>query len=303
MKKKLIFIPFLLFCFFFIFSFSVFGEEAHYTLIENWDDFYQEMTEDVMEWNKEDVYYVSFEPKNVEMERVREKVAEKDYALSFAFYGMSYKYEKTAGVYRIEMKNLFYGKEKEFEKAREECERIAEELEGKSDYEKIKFAHDYLIHVSEYSYSNDGPYNCLFRGKSSCNGYMLAFQMIMEACDIPSQCSVNSNHGWNVVYLDGYWYNIDVTWDDLGKEGTSYDYFLKTNEDFPKHNNASVKADALMSYELVAGMSKSEIQTLYIKKILKESTPYVIGVVLLGGAFVIYPLLQQKGFFDSKKHI
>ena len=43
------------------------------------------------------------------------------------------------------------------------------------------------------------------------------------------------NHMWNAVKLDGEWYNLDITWDDLGQGGKNYDYFLKSDSSFTEH--------------------------------------------------------------------
>ena len=69
MKKFFVFI--FLFSFLFFFSFPVFAVETTHTLIESWDGLYEDMAEDVLEWEKEGVYYVSFEPKKIELEEIR----------------------------------------------------------------------------------------------------------------------------------------------------------------------------------------------------------------------------------------
>ena len=52
----------------------------------------------------------------------------------------------------------------------------------------------------------------------------------------------SQQHVWNIVKLDGVWYNIDLTWDDpIGSNGESlisYDFFLKNMEDFICHERA-----------------------------------------------------------------
>ena len=60
-----------------------------------------------------------------------------------------------------------------------------------------------------------------------CSGYSFAFEYLMHEAGIP--CGVISgqarrlddsndapgDHGWNAVYIDGKWYETDVTWDDF----------------------------------------------------------------------------------------
>ncbi len=70
----------------------------------------------------------------------------------------------------------------------------------------------------------------------------VAYKMFTEAgipCRIITGTGNKDSHGWNIVKLDGKWYNIDCTWDDpvtlKGKNMVLYDYFLKSDEDFKGH--------------------------------------------------------------------
>ena len=76
------------------------------------------------------------------------------------------------------------------------------------------------------------PYDAFYRGRGLCMSYALAFQRLMQELDIPCIYIATNQHAWNMVKLEGYWYNVDVTFDDA--EG-SYRYFLKSDADFPGH--------------------------------------------------------------------
>ncbi|WMJ90574.1 transglutaminase domain-containing protein [Anaerocolumna sp. MB42-C2] len=119
------------------------------------------------------------------------------------------------------------------------------EIDKKTDYEKIKMIHDYIIENSSYDTDteNYSAYDNLINKRSTCQGYMsIAYKMFTEAgipCRIITGTGNKDSHGWNIVKLGGKWYNIDCTWDDPltsdGKSISTYDYFLKSNGDFKGH--------------------------------------------------------------------
>ena len=68
----------------------------------------------------------------------------------------------------------------------------------------------------------------------------MAFYRLMTEMDIPcrivSGTADGGSHAWNIVKMDGEWYNVDVTWDDEDMANSyNYTYFLKSDNDFVKH--------------------------------------------------------------------
>lgn len=118
-------------------------------------------------------------------------------------------------------------------------------IDSLKDYEKIKKIHDFIIENASYDTSmrKYSAYSNLFQKTSTCQGYMsLAYKMLTEAgipCRVITGNGNGEAHGWNIVYLDGRWYNLDSTWDDPltwnGEEILTYDFFLKADKDFPNH--------------------------------------------------------------------
>lgn len=123
------------------------------------------------------------------------------------------------------------------------------------DYSKVKYIHDtiiencsYLEHVNDensFVYSAAGP---LVYNKGVCEGYAKAFSYLVQSIGIPCFCvsgtAVNSigqtdYHMWNVVQINGDWYNVDVTWDDpvtsTGKNVLRHDYFLIGDKIYSDH--------------------------------------------------------------------
>ncbi len=106
--------------------------------------------------------------------------------------------------------------------------------------EKIKIYHDYIINNSKYdidrsehnivNYSSDLAYGPLFEGYAICGGYTDLMALFLEKLNIKNYKVSSSNHVWNVVYLNGNWLNLDLTWDDpitdSGVDLIEYNFFL-----------------------------------------------------------------------------
>lgn len=118
-------------------------------------------------------------------------------------------------------------------------------IENGTDYEKIKAIHNYIIKNATYDVSveKNSAYDNLINRSSVCQGYaLLTYKMMKEAgidCRIITGEGKGVSHAWNIVKLDGSWYNIDCTWDDPvapdKKPHLEYTYFLKSNADFHDH--------------------------------------------------------------------
>ncbi len=121
-----------------------------------------------------------------------------------------------------------------------------------SDEEKVLKIHDFIISNAEYSSDGLGsyniedhiPYGVLVKGKGVCESYAKAFSLIanksgLENIYVTGRAYNGLNpdgedHAWNMVKIGGAWYNIDTTWNDMGKDKIRYDYFLKSDKDIKK---------------------------------------------------------------------
>ena len=122
-------------------------------------------------------------------------------------------------------------------------------LDGKSDYEKIKAIYDYICANVEYDYDhlNDSSYTlkctayaALINKTAVCQGYAgLLYRLALEAgvdCRMITGTGNGGGHAWNIVKLDGKYYNVDTTW-DAGE--TEYTYFLRCGDNFDDHTRNS----------------------------------------------------------------
>lgn len=121
-----------------------------------------------------------------------------------------------------------------------------------TDYEKELYLHDYICDNTVYDNSTfknggDAAYSALLEGKSICEGYARAMQILLDEVGIKNYLVVGDGtsegvtepHMWNIVEIDGFNYHLDVTWDDsVTKDEDCYFYFNVTDEYILKdHSN------------------------------------------------------------------
>lgn len=111
--------------------------------------------------------------------------------------------------------------------------------------DKIKIIHDYIINNSKYDkarsdkkeslYKSNTAYGTLIQGYGICGGYSDAMKIFLDRFGIINYKISSENHVWNLVYIDGNWYHLDLTWDDpvvdTGVDILEYNYFLITTEE------------------------------------------------------------------------
>ncbi len=103
---------------------------------------------------------------------------------------------------------------------RSEIERIVFMCEeDMSEYEKVLFFHDHLCKNYEYDLTlkSNNMYSFLMQGKGNCMAYTQTYIALLRMLDIEVGYAASNEmeHIWNVVQLDGRWYHVDLTWDDL----------------------------------------------------------------------------------------
>ncbi|KGM96704.1 transglutaminase [Clostridium novyi A str. 4552] len=155
----------------------------------------------------------------------------------------------------------FYSKEKmEYmkKKAKEKTNYIIKRVikENMSDYEKELAIHDYLVNNSTYDkrlFTGNIPqesytdYGILVNGVGVCEGYAKAMYRILNSIGIEtifvtgkgiSKDGSAEPHAWNIVKINGGYYQVDVTWDNpitpSGNKELRYDYFNITDSKMKK---------------------------------------------------------------------
>ena len=147
----------------------------------------------------------------------------------------------------LKMTIIFPYTAKEMKTHFEKMTELSKTLRGDSEFDTVLNVHDYLLENFEYDpLKEKGNHTDIegFRdGVMVCTGYSLAAYAILNEAGVATRVvtgyggpgeSDDNNHMWNLVRVDGNWYNMDATWDD-GQRKKVYKYFLKSDADFPEH--------------------------------------------------------------------
>lgn len=143
-----------------------------------------------------------------------------------------------------------------------------------TDYEKVSAIYDYICANVVYDYAGLAAqeskliytaYAALINGTSVCQGYAnlfyrLALELGVDARLISGKGN-GGNHGWNIVKLNGKYYNLDATWDaTCAQAGLDYTYFLLCEENFGDHvQDAEYLTETFQNAYPMAAMDYSEI--------------------------------------------
>lgn len=128
--------------------------------------------------------------------------------------------------------------------------------EDMTTYDKIKAIHDYIIINTEYKHEEEKDaegnylfplgtnkaYGPLINNISSCGGYTDAMSLFLYKIGIQNYKVSSAEHIWNLVYIDGSWKHLDLTWDDpittTGEDILTHNFFLITTQELIDKNVA-----------------------------------------------------------------
>lgn len=110
----------------------------------------------------------------------------------------------------------------------------------KPDHDILRKLHDWLC--DNIVYTSDTPhegdmYGAIVEGKCVCQGYTMAYTYLCHLYGFKcvgitgfTYSSSTVGHAWNLVYGEGNWYFVDVTWDDDERYGGRSTYFMVGSE-------------------------------------------------------------------------
>ena len=164
-----------------------------------------------------------------------------------------------------------YAAASERESAQTAIENMAHACDGYLDgtttkVERALTIHDYVANLTQYAYEDDyvTPETEIWAhniaggaqyGKGVCETYAKTYDYLCGLFGLPCitvtgfavQDGESFGHAWNVVNIDGGWYNVDATWNDLDSKtlsrewfGTDPEVFATSHEEFKPEDGWNV---------------------------------------------------------------
>ena len=121
-----------------------------------------------------------------------------------------------------------------------------------TDMEKVFYVHEWLVqniaydreHLKDDVQDDHNLRGTLLEGTAVCDGYAKTYALTLRKLGITGVLVTSKaiNHAWNMVKLDGNWYQVDCTWDDPvdGSDQLGYcmhKHLLCTTEEMNTNHN------------------------------------------------------------------
>ena len=121
-----------------------------------------------------------------------------------------------------------------------------------TDLERVFYVHEWLVqniaydreHLSDNVQDDHNLRGALLEGTAVCDGYAKTYALTLRKLGITGVLvtSKDIGHAWNMVELDGNWYQVDCTWDDPvdGSDQLGYcmhKHLLCTTEEMNTNHN------------------------------------------------------------------
>ncbi len=125
------------------------------------------------------------------------------------------------------------------------------------DYQKAIALHDYLTRNAQYDVSHAlpntyDPEGVLMRGAGVCQSYAEAYSLLLDRIGIANTFEYGDDHVWNMIYMNGSWYHVDVTWDDplSATQGSSLEQGTLSGRETHTYFGLTTEAiEAVLSHE------------------------------------------------------
>lgn len=169
-----------------------------------------------------------------------------------------------------------------------------------SELDRIVAIYSWICNNVHYSVADahTTAYQGLIVGECACQGYSVILYRLLNEAGIESHIldgyggdSANftgsANHCWNIAWLDGIYYLLDVTWDQ-GGGGQDFRWLLHGTEDWPDHYNLT---DKYLDYSISARNYDFGTPAIQLYRDYNQQTDQVSGKVtslkMAAGSFIV----------------
>ena len=181
-------------------------------------------------------------------------------------------------------------------------------IESQDVFDILLEAHDYIINNTFYLFDDSNQpseeafaHNIVgaLEGKGSvCDGYARLFQLVCDYFAIPSLVvtgkSMSQDHAWNIVQLDGDWYWVDTTWDDV-----SLNPIIKCDPSrqwLPQYDNFLVSDEPFLDTHTIGNLPINSMNT-------SSSFMYVLNQRSSNNYYIDSAKTKMNSFFEDKNII
>ena len=181
---------------------------------------------------------------NVFWERLYVEVINRDPVVGA---GSGFLYEEFCNDENQYIWRFYYDDKEELARMRRESQNITTDIANElllscqDDFSKVNAVNNFLCGSVYYPYSEPYSmtehmvYGATVDNCAVCEGYAGAAKAILDKmgvdCMVETGTCINGEgHAWNLVKVDGNWYQMDVTWNDADEAWYQNMYFLVTDE-------------------------------------------------------------------------
>ena len=166
---------------------------------------------------------------------------EGDYLL-WNFAGATINYKSTENGFLFTIKPSYLSTVEQEKMIDKELDRLLKEefagWKNVPDHEKVRMVYTWITKTYSYQQGleNHSTYSGMINHETVCQGFSTSLYRIFGEMGIEVRVIVNSGHGWNIVKLGDYWYNLDSTW-DAGQSEERWQFFLPDHHSFTYEDN------------------------------------------------------------------
>lgn len=185
-----------------------------------------------------------------------------------------YKSSKTNAGTMIRIKMTYFTSKVKEDASMKEIKKQATKIkrEHSSTLNRIKAVNDYVVLNTTYGGSKGkdaySKYGVTHLKEAYCQGYAMVAYELLKELGIPVifvyGYSKGNTHLWNKVKMDGKWYNLDTTWNDISKgngKNKAYNYFLVSDQTMQRDhswNNSELPKSNSENFDFLNKTSSAE---------------------------------------------